>query len=212
MVALMATSCAVDREDRTMEAAMDREKKVAGESVPSLTPPKTPDDQWSQWLVGEWESSAESDLGQFRNWVKGRGRMTAEMGLGGQFLILKMEGHATEISDEYLQYIRQTQHTSEEDIRRLQDLPFEHIEFQTVDPKTGEIVAYMFDSWRCVAKGTGKHEGNRQVLNWEWSVAGQGTSVRTTDRIGDDKLTMVERYAMPDGSTMEDRIQMTRKQ
>jgi hypothetical protein len=189
---------------------MDREKKVADESVPSLTPPKTPDDQWSQWLVGEWESSAESDLGQFKSWVKGRGQMTAEVGLGGQFLILKMQGRATEISNEYLQYIRHTRHTSEEDIKRLQDLPFEHLELQTVDPKTGEIVAYMFDSWRCVAKGTGTREGNRQVLNWEWSVAGQGTSVRTTDRIGDDTLTMVEKYALPDGSVMEDRIQMTR--
>jgi hypothetical protein len=190
---------------------MDREKKVAEESVPSLTPPKTPDDQWSQWLVGEWASSGESDIGQFKSWVKGRGRMTGEVGLGGQFLVLKMEGHATEISDEYLQYIRQTQRTSEEDIKRLQDLPFEHLELQTIDPKTGEIVAYMFDSWRCVAKGEGKREGSRQVLQWEWSVAGQGTSVRTTDRINNDKLTIIERYALPDGGIMEDRTQMTRK-
>jgi hypothetical protein len=190
---------------------MDRENAGGEKDVPSLTPPKTPDDEWSQWLVGEWETSAESDLGQFKNWVKGRGQMTAEVGLGGQFLILRTEGHATEISDEYLQYIRQTQHTSEEDIKRLQDLPFEHIEFQTIDPKTGEIVAYMFDSWRCVAKGTGQREGDRQVLHWEWSVAGQGTSVRTTHKIGDDKLTMLEKYTLPDGSVMEDRIQMTRK-
>lgn len=190
---------------------MDREKNVAEESVPPLTPPKTPDDQWSHWLVGEWASSGESDIGQFKSWVKGRGRMTAEVGLGGQFLILKMEGHATEISAEYLQYLRQTQHASEEDIKRLQDLPFEHLELQTIDPKTGDIVAYMFDSWRCVAKGTGKREGSRQVLQWEWSVAGQGTSVRTTDRINNDRLMLVERYALPDGGIMEDRTQMTRQ-
>jgi hypothetical protein len=190
---------------------MDREKIVGEMNVPSLTPPKNVlDDEWSQWSIGTWETAAESDLGQFKNWAKGRGHMTVESGLGGQFLIRKMEGHATEVSDEYVQHLRQTQHTSEEEIEKLRNLPFESIEFHTFEPMTGGIVAHLFDSWRCVAKGTGTRNGNREILEWEWSAAGRGTSVRTTDKIGDDKLVVMERYTLPDGVVMEDRVQMTR--
>jgi len=210
-VVLIVASCATGQKKRIAGPAVDQDRRVAEGNVPSLTPPKASDDQWSRGLVGEWESSAESDLGRFKSWAKGRGRMVAELGLGGQFLIMRMEGRATDISDEYTDYLRQTQHASEDNIRRLQDLPFEHLELQTTDPKTGQIVAYLFDSWRCVAKGTGKREGRKEVLQWEWSVAGQGTSVRTTEKVSDDRLAIVERYTMPDGATMEDRTQMIRK-
>ena len=207
----LMTSCTTGPKEGIVGSAADQERRAAQGGVPSLAPPKVPDDQWSRGLVGEWESSAESDLGRFKGWVKGRGRMTAEMGLGGHFLIMKMEGHTTAVSDEYARYLRETQRASEEDIRRLQDLRFESLELLTTDPKTGEIVAYLFDSWRCVAKGEGKREGNREVIQWEWSVGGQGTSVRTTERIGDDRLVIVERYALPSGGAMEDRVQMTRR-
>ncbi len=210
LVFVMA-SCTTGPREGIAGPAAHQERGAAEGNVPSLTPPKGPDDPWSQGLVGEWESSAESDLGRFKGWVKGRGRMTAEMGLGGHFLIMKMEGHTTALSDEYARYLRETQHASEEDIRRLQDLKFESLELLTTNPKTGEVVAYLFDSWRCVAKGAGKREGDREVIQWEWSVGGQGTSERTTDKVGDDRLTIVERYALPDGGSMEDRVQMTRR-
>ncbi len=190
---------------------MDQKKPVAEADVPSLTPPKNMlDDDWSRRLIGEWETTAESDVGQFKNWAKGRGRMTVEPGLGGQFLIRKMKGRATEISDEYVQYLRESRHTSEEEIAKLRELPFENLELHTLDPATGRIVAYLFDSWRCVAKGTGTRSGDTETIEWEWSVAGRGTSVRTTDRVGDDRLAVVERYTLPDGVVMEDRVQMTR--
>jgi len=190
---------------------MDQEETGAEPNVPSLTPPKNVlDDEWTQWLIGTWETAAESDLGQFKNWVKGRGEMTVEPGLGGQFLIQRMKGHATEVSDEYVRYLRENQHTPEEEIEKLRSLPFENLELHTFDPTTGRIVAYLFDSWRCVAQGTGTRDGNREVLEWAWSVAGRGTSLRTTDKVGDDKLVVTERYSLPDGVVMEDRVQMTR--
>ncbi|MBN1513122.1 MAG: hypothetical protein JXB13_13995 [Phycisphaerae bacterium] len=190
---------------------MDREKTVAEPNVPSLTPPKNVlDDEWSQWLIGTWGTAAESDLGQFKNWVKGRGHMRVEPGLGGQFLIRKMDGHATEVSDEYMRYLSQTQHTPEAEIEKLRNLPFENIELHTFDPTTGRIVAYLFDSWRCVARGTGTRDGDRETIEWEWSVAGRGTSVRITNRVGEDRLAVTERYTLPDGVVMEDRVQMTR--
>ncbi len=48
-------------------------------------------------------------------------------------------------------------------------------------------------------------------MNWEWSVGGRGTSVRTTERISEDELTATEIYSLTDGGTMEDRVQMTRR-
>jgi hypothetical protein len=76
--------------------------------------------------------------------------------------------------------------------------------------KTGEIVGYLFDSLRCVARGTGKREGNKEIINWVWSVQGTGTSVRITEKISDDKFISTEKYRMPDGGIMEDKAEMIR--
>jgi hypothetical protein len=133
------------------------------------------------------------------------------LGLGEQFLIVKMDGRTREISEEYAQYLRDTAHASEEDIEALRNLTFEHLELRTIDPNSSAVIGYLFDSWRCIAQGTGTREGNTEVMKWEWSVAGRGTSVRTTRRIDNDKLTATEVYTLADGSTMEDRAQMTRR-
>jgi len=188
-----------------------RQEDAGQAAAPSLTPPKQVlDDDWNKWLMGDWESSAESDLGPFINWVKGRGHMHVEPAVGGQFLMIKMTGQTTELSQEYVQHLRQTQHTAEQDIDRLRNLPFESLEIRTIHPETGEIAACLFDSWRCMATGTGTRTGGREVITWEWSVAGRGTSVRTTNRVGGDRLNITERYTLPDGVVMEDRVQMTR--
>ena len=41
---------------------MKQEKKKVQENVPSLTPPKALEDEWSRGLIGEWDILAESDL------------------------------------------------------------------------------------------------------------------------------------------------------
>jgi len=186
---------------------MDQEKK----SVISLGQPKGLDDEWSRWLIGEWESTGESDLAGFRCWVKGIGRVKMELGVGGQFLVVTKEGEVAHISDEYLQHLRQSVRASEEEIEKLRRMKFAEMEFFTTDPRTGGIIAYLFDSWRCVATGIGKRDGDKEIMEWKWSAGGQGTSVRTTERIGADKLVVTEKYSLPDGSGMEDRIWMVRK-
>ncbi len=191
--------------------ATNQEKPAGAEGTLTLEPPGPLDDEWSRWLVGEWETSAESDLGEFKNWVKGEGRMRAVLGLGEQFLIVKMDGTVSEISDEYLRHLRDAAQASEQDIEALRNLTFESLELRTIDPTTGAVVGYLFDSWRCVAKGTGVREGNKEVMKWEWSVGGRGTSVCTTERISDDRLMATEVYTLTDGNTMEDRVQMTRR-
>ena len=178
---------------------------MAKESRPSVFLPKPIDDDWSKWLVGEWEGSGESDAG------KGKGWEQIELGLNGQFLIMKGEAEITQITDEQKQYLKETLHASDEEIERFQSSTFKSLEIHTIDPKTGEIIGYLFDSLRCIAKGRGKRQGNKEIMEWEWSGSGQGNSIRITEKVSDNKLIITEKYTLPDGSTMEDRGEMTRK-
>jgi hypothetical protein len=204
---LIVISCARQEQRESVESTMDQQK----EGVVSLGQPERLDDEWSRWLVGEWESTAESDLAGFKCWVKGQGRVKAELGVGGQFLVVTKQGEVAQISDEYLQYLRRDKHTPEQEIEKLRQMKFAEVDYRTIDPRTGAIFAYLFDSWRCVATGTGTCDGKREVIEWKWSAGGQGTSVRTTERVSQDKFIVTEKYTLPDGGTMEDRAQMVRR-
>jgi hypothetical protein len=87
-------------------------------------------------------------------------------------------------------------------------LPFRGIELYTVDQQTDDVVGYMFDSLRCIATGRGNWSEEELVMDWQWSSG--HTSTRTTTRLSDDRFVAVERIAMPDGSTMEEKGEMVR--
>ena len=177
--------------------------------MPSLASPKTLDDDWSKWLIGNWQGTAKSDFGQHKDWVKGNCRLNIELALNGQFLVRKGQARIIGLSDEYIQQLK-AMNLSDSDIEKIRNSSFESLEIYTIDPKTGEITGYLFDSLRCTAKGTGKRDGNKEIMNWHWSAQGQGSSVRVTEKISDDKFIATEKYTMPDGSTMEDKMEMTR--
>jgi len=185
--------------------AINKEKEMAKKSRPSVFLPKPVDDDWGKWLVGEWESSGESNAGKGKGWVQ------IELGLNGQFLIMKGEAKITQITPEQIQYLKETLHASDEDIEKFQSSTFKELQIHTIDPKTGEIIGYLFDSLRCIATGTGKRQGNKEIMEWEWSGSGQGTSIRITEKVSDNKLIITEKYTLPDGSIMEDRGEMTRR-
>ncbi len=208
-IMLVAASCAVEQERKA--APLETEKETTETNELTLTPPAPLKDDWSRWLVGEWDCAAESDLPGFKASVRGRGQMTAEMGLGGQFLLIRMEGKMAQISDEYLRHLRENLHAPQEQIKALQNMTFANLELRSIHPQNGQIVAYLFDSWRCVAQGTGKREGNKEIMEWKWSLAGAGSSVRVTEKVNDNKIVMTEKYALIDGSTMEDRAVMVRR-
>lgn len=211
-VAVLAiASCATNQEKNAAQSRANQEGNgEAGALIP--VPPRPLDDAWSRWLIGQWDCSTESDIPGFKNWVRGTGQMTVELGLGGQFLLTRMEGKATRFSDEYLEYLRQTLHTPQEDIQRLQNMTPGNLELRSIDPQTGRIAASLFDSWRCTAQGIGIRKGDTEIIEWKWSLAGAGTSVRVTRKLTNDKMVVVEKYILPDGSTMEDRSLMVRRQ
>jgi hypothetical protein len=194
VVTISMASCAINQE------------KSAKESRPSTFQPKPLDDDWSKSLVGEWEGSGKSNAG------KGKGRTKIELGLNGQFLIKKGQAKITEITPEQKQFLKETMYASDEDIAKFQSSIFKSIEIYTIEPQTGEIIGYLFDSLRCIAKGTGRREGNKEIMQWQWSAQGQGaSSTRITEKVSADKLVITEKYTMQDGSIMEDKWEMIRK-
>jgi hypothetical protein len=161
------------------------------------------DNEWTRWIVGDWVGTGESDAGS------GRGTVHVELGLNGQFLIFTGESEVTNISAEQRQYLKTQLHATDDEIVRFQSVPFRGLEFYTIDQETGEVVGYMFDSLRCIATGRGEWDGNTQTMHWKWASGHKST--RITRALGDDRLSMAERIAMPDGSTMEESGEMERK-
>jgi effector-binding domain-containing protein len=161
------------------------------------------DHPWIRRIVGGWVGTGESNAGT------GRGTVRFKLALNGQFLISKGQAEVTEVSPEQRQYLKTQLHASEEEIERFKNSPFRGLEIYTIDQETGEVVGYLFDSLRSMATGRGQWQGDTQTMNWQWSTGHKST--RITTLLGDDRLLMAERIAMPDGSTMEESGEMVRK-
>jgi hypothetical protein len=100
-------------------------------------------------------------------------------------------------------------HASDEEIERFKNSPYKALEVYTIDQKSGEVVGYLFDSLRCIATGKGKREANKETIDWLWATGHKST--RITEKISQDKALFIERTPMPDGSVMEDKGEMIRK-
>jgi hypothetical protein len=186
--------------------AISEKKETAKKSGSYSFQPKSLDDDWNKWLVGRWEGLAESDAGTAKLTVN------IDLGLNGQFLIMKGESKITEISDEQGRYLKDTLGASDEDIERYRSSTFRNLQLYTIDQKTGEVVGYLFDSMRCIAEGRGRRQGNKETIEWKWSGNAQGAiSVSITKKINDNKFTYNHKYILPNGKKMEDKIEMTRK-
>jgi len=162
-----------------------------------LPPPIT--DEWTKWIAGEWEGGGGSDAGKGRGWAR------FETALSGQFLILKSEAEITELNPDYL---KQHMHASDEEIERFRRSGYQSLEVFTIDQETGEVIGFLFDNLRCLAKGRGKREGFKETMEWEWKTGHKST--RITERVSEDKLVVIERTRNEDGSIMEDKGEMTR--
>lgn len=160
-------------------------------------------DDWCHWIVGEWEGTGESDTG------RGSGLERIEFALNGQFLFSHGEATITEITPDQAAYLRKNMHASDDEIARFKAAPYRSLEIFTTDPNTGEIIGFSFDSLRCIATGRGRREGDRQIIDWEWSNGHQST--RITERVNADRMVITQRTPMPDGSVMEETGAATRR-
>jgi hypothetical protein len=200
-----------------------QQKETAKESGTPSFQPKPLDDEWSKWLIGKWKvKRGQSDFlggelgGLGESNEEGSGGFTIELGLNGQFLIWKSWDKTGEMTDEQKKQmkeaLKETTNASDEDLERFLSMPYKELQIQTIDPKTGEVIGYLFDSQRCIAEGRGKRQGNKEIIEWKWSGTGQGaTSVSIIEKIDDNKFIINVKYILPNGKKMEDKIEMIRK-
>jgi len=100
-------------------------------------------------------------------------------------------------------------HASDAEIERFKGAGYQGMEIYTIDQKTGEVIGYLFDSLRCMATGRGKREGNKETMDWVWATGHKST--RITEKVSEDRIVVIQRTHMPDGSVMEEKGQKTRR-
>ena len=169
-----------------------------------IKPPKTLDDDWGRWLVGEWEGPFESTAGE------GINRMEIELCFNGRFLVTKYKNQLPETTTEGLQEPKEAASVPDNDIKKMQDSIYKGLEFRMIDPNSGQVTGQWFDNWRPMFTGISKRKGNKEVMSWEWYEQ-RILIVRTIEKISDDKFIMTGKWVMPDGSVMDDKTEMTRK-
>lgn len=218
VILVSVVSCTINK-----EKDMVKDKDMVTDNEASSFQPKPLDDDWSKWLVGEWEfSSGYTDFlgGELDETHKSNKEETvrpwfkAELVLNGQFIIITSQGGVAmgELTDEQTQTLKKMTHASDEDIRSFLSMPYKSMLIYTIDTETGEVVEYVFDSLRCVAEGRGRVEGNKQTMKWQWSLASQGTSsVSTRERLSDDKFAETWIHTMPGGKKAEEKLVLTRR-
>ncbi len=160
-------------------------------------------DDWTAWIVGEWEGSGGSDTGG------GKGIERIDLALNGQFLICRGEARITEMTPEQADYLRRNMHASEEEIERFKRDSYQALQLFTVDQNTGDVIGFLFDSLRCIATGRGRREGNRLTMEWEWATGHKST--RITEKVNANKMIVIQRTPMPDGSVMEEKGESIRR-
>lgn len=197
--AFLACSCATKNSGENESV----ETEISGFS---LSVPDVLDDEWTRWILGEWGGFCEPGSQEKRT-----GTMTAELSLNGQFLVIR---HENEITEEDIESLKESMQAREDQAERFRNQTHKEIEYYTLDPQTGEVIGYLFDSLRCIAVGRGSRQGGKEVVEWQWTKGGRqaATSIRTTERISEDKLMMTDQYLAPNGTVwMEGTIEAVRK-
>lgn len=179
-----------------------QEKEMPKEKMMSASAIKPLEDDLCKWMIGEWEGWSESTMG------KAQETMKVEWGLDKQFVMTSLTSKVTEMKPEQMKAMAEAMKMSKEDMSKMMERVYKGMGPMTINPMTGEWIAFWFDNWRGMYKGTGKREGNKIVMNWEGPM---GKSVRTIEKAGEDKLVMTYKEEMPGGVIVEGRTEMTRK-
>jgi len=203
LVILLASSFSlIAQEKPKMETAVKAVDKAEMKGqMPEMTPPKPLSSDWYNWMVGEWEGTSESQMGKTKDWIK------FEWGLDKQFVVMHYKGETVEPNKEMMKGMQEQMKMSDEDMKKMMEMPYKGMGVVTQDPKTGESMGYWFDNWRSVSKGKGKMEGaNKMTMVWEGAM---GTETRTTEKVGDNKMVVTFKSSGPMGE-FQGKTELTR--
>jgi len=177
-------------------------KEKPKEAARSMMPPKALDDDLCTWMVGEWEGWSQSPMGKTTDGYKN------EWSLDGQFLMMQATSKTAEMTEEQKKKAPETYGMSMEDVEKMNAMTYKGMGPLTISPGLGEYTGYWFDNWRGVYKGTGKREGNKITMWWEGPM---GEEMRTTEKVGDDKMVITFKSTDPKGAVTEGKTELTRK-
>jgi len=92
LLSVLALGCAGTSGSRVSSYST---KAAESDTRAMFFPPPLADD-WTKWIVGEWEGGGGGNAGT------GRGTVRYELTLGGQFLVCRGQGEITELDPDYL--------------------------------------------------------------------------------------------------------------
>lgn len=182
--------------------SLAQEKKEGKEAEQSMTPPKPLEDDFINWMVGEWDGWTQSPMSKSKDSYK------MEWSLDKQFALMHITSKTTEMTAAQKKDAAEAYGMSMEDLEKIMQMTYKGMGLLTLNPMTGEPMGYWFDNWRGVYKGTGKREGNREVMTWEGPM---DTEMRTTERVSNDKMVVTFSWKSPKGPMMEGKSEYTRK-
>ncbi|NIR47654.1 DUF1579 domain-containing protein [candidate division KSB1 bacterium] len=154
---------------------MAQEQEMAKSEMEEHAAPPPLDDEWSNWMVGEWEGTSEGPMGKSKDWMK------CQKGLDGQFLIIHWKG------------------------KMDNGMTYEGRGASTIHPMSGKVMGYWIDSMRGMYEGEGKREGNKLTMEWTGSTgtAVRITEKISDDKfVVTEKMTMPDGSTMEGTSEM----------
>jgi len=161
-------------------------------TAPSLlaqAPPGPLDDDLLKWMIGEWEGTTEGTMG------KSNEEMELDWDLEHQFVGIKYKSKIAETDPAKLEAMAKAMGATKEQLQ----MPYKGKGLMTMNPQTKEYISFWFDSYRTMSQGKGTRSGN--VITTNWSDA-TGTSMRTIEKIGEDKMVMKFKNMDPQGKLM----------
>ena len=170
--------------------------------MPPMAPPKPLDNSFMTWMVGDWAGQTTGTTGKTKDWQK------IEWGLDNQFVVVNYSSKMVSVSPEQMKAMTSSMKMSEEEVKKMMEMPYKGMGQFTINPMNGEFMGYWFDNWRGVYKGTGKIEAKKSTTTWEGL---RGTSVRVMEKVSEDKMTETFKETESTGIVMEGKSEWTRK-
>lgn len=184
--------------------AQEQDGEVSTEVDSPVNSVNPADDEMWQWMIGEWEGRSESAMGKSEDWMK------FEWDLHDQFLVTEVRSVAAELNPEVIASMAKEQGTSEDAVRQMMSAPYSAKGFSTIDPQSGEITGYWFDSYRGIFKGSEIREDDRITMRMQ-QINGNVVIERSAEKVGVDKMVGTFKSTLPDGEVIEGTFEAVRK-
>lgn len=154
-----------------------------------MAPPGPLEDDLCKWMVGKWEGTTEGTMGKFNV------EMEFDWDLEHQFVNMHYKSKIAESDAAKLEAMAKAMNMTKEQLQA----PYKGQGFLTLAPQSKEYLGFWFDNFRNFSQGKGTRAGNKVTMLWTDAM---GTSERTFEKAGEDKLVMTFKNMDPQGKVV----------